>query len=823
MTETRKIIHAFLASPGDLQEERKAIHSVIKEFNETWADVLGYQVELVGWEETISGYGRPQHLINKDVDRCDLFLGLMWRKWGTPPDVEGKFTSGFHEEFERSVKRRKETEKPEICLFFKEIGEDFMSDMGPDLIKVIQFRDKIISEKSIFFHNFTNISEVEKLIRKSVSHYVNQIKNAEETESRNNYEKQTKSQNIEKSSNRNIEITSPLSPEGFSFLEKFIDIIQKPEAMDNLSNYDIARFRLLSNSISKTGNHESQLGVHDINILFANRNKSVFGNKEIKCLMRFGFQNLHAENTPLWYWYSKQKNSVYDEAVLFSLIGQNDNEKAGAIRVLTLLGIKLPDKGPIKRKQIIDTWFLEGSSAQVRIAALEYFKSNGDSEDFGVVKAEYDRNDYSTSRKALESMISILYKTSKERKAENLILETQFDSLDPSILHDVLTVFSKLETNQLQNGLEHQNSEVRLRSLRVLNERDALSNDIAEKLTTDTDSTIRYEAVRILVKRGKKLSDDEAHEILVKPQKKYGLGILGTVRNADKEGEVYYNKFTFERLCALNEKELIELVNKALVYDDAPYFALVHKYFSKYANELRANIDDKFKDYFDKRIERVEAISNDTKIHDLINKIKKGEDIVRKEITRQGLDILCKNSKLEDINRLRDNLKIRYTSASVLDVEYFHKYGDWNDIKLLADAKGSKIGDIFLTMENNSEFQDSVAKVIYKIGKSSISELFSLEFSSTITKNILEICSESVFRNISDVALFRLLNNKSDDVRKAASMLAVRTFSKKRTKAILDEYVSGDNERYYNVIHWLDLGVSMSRGESTRIVLAENR
>ena len=73
MTESRKIIRAFLASPGDLQDERKAINGAIKEFNETWANELGYQIELLGWEETVSGYGRPQRLINQDVDRCDFF------------------------------------------------------------------------------------------------------------------------------------------------------------------------------------------------------------------------------------------------------------------------------------------------------------------------------------------------------------------------------------------------------------------------------------------------------------------------------------------------------------------------------------------------------------------------------------------------------------------------------------------------------------------------------------------------------------------------------------------------------------------------------
>ena len=42
----------------------------------------------------------------------------------------------------------------------------------------------------------------------------------------------------------------------------------------------------------------------------------------------------------------------------------------------------------------------------------------------------------------------------------------------------------------------------------------------------------------------------------------------------------------------------------------------------------------------------------------------------------------------------------------------------------------------------------------------------------------------------------------------------------KRIKSILREYVSGDKHRYYNVIHWLDLGASMSRDEALKVARA---
>ncbi len=67
MTESRKIVKIFLASPGDLQDERRAAKSVVDELNSNWAGYLGYHVELVGWEDTITAYGRPQDTINRDL------------------------------------------------------------------------------------------------------------------------------------------------------------------------------------------------------------------------------------------------------------------------------------------------------------------------------------------------------------------------------------------------------------------------------------------------------------------------------------------------------------------------------------------------------------------------------------------------------------------------------------------------------------------------------------------------------------------------------------------------------------------------------------
>src|ERR1700689_3422684 len=121
MAETRKIVKVFMASPGDMAEERQAAKLVIDEFNLTWASALGYHVDLIGWEDTVSAYGRPQAIINRDLDQCEFFFGMMWRKWGTPPDGEGTFSSGFEEEFRHSVERHEQSGVPQISLLFKDV------------------------------------------------------------------------------------------------------------------------------------------------------------------------------------------------------------------------------------------------------------------------------------------------------------------------------------------------------------------------------------------------------------------------------------------------------------------------------------------------------------------------------------------------------------------------------------------------------------------------------------------------------------------------------------------------------------------------------
>ena len=814
MSSTRKILRAFLASPGDLQEERKAVHGVVTEFNKSWADALGYQIELLGWEDTVAGFGRPQHLINPEVDRCDLFIGLMWKRWGTPPDKDGEFTSGFEEEFKRAVARREHSKSPEIALFFKKIPDEFMGDPGDDLKKVLEFRKRVMTERTLLFQEFSTIPEIETLVRRKVTEYVNCVRAKDATSEPKEVTEKPADSEPERDKGEKSPGSSLFSDESFTFLKNFIDQVSREEAAAHLGASDVARFRLLANSISKPGNQEMALGAHDINILFSARAEGLkLSKKETFDLARLGFQYLSNENVPLWCWYSDLPRPEFEVDLISSLYGANDAEKVGALRVLSALVRELPTDE--NRKFLLDAWFSEESSARVRSAALEYLTKIGTAADYAVAKKEYDRNDSGTFRKALECMVAILLRTGPGNSAQQLVLDSQFESLDAGMLQAVLDGFETLETAKLLLGLEHRNPQVRLRTLKALLERGSLNEEMAERLSGDSDASVRNEAVTTLSKLGRSFTEEEVRRILVQPQQQPGLG-------SDRKGNEFFARYQMERLKKLSEGELTRKVESSRMDDDAAYFARAESYFAEHGAELRRDIDDTFKAYFEERIRRMEAFYSDIPAaKDVIESTKNLEDFRRKRLTRQGLDILCRAGKREDLQRIRGNLQGGHAGTLKADAEYLGKHGEWTDIPLLANVEGAIPDGSLNPLADYEDFRREVAKAVLNISREhSISELFSLELPAVILKKTLELCPESRFSNIPRDTLFGLLNHESLEVRKAASIKAVQALSPERVKSLLHEYVSGGKYGYYNVIHWLDLGVSMPRDEALKVARA---
>ena len=165
----RNILYVFLASPSDLAEERRLARDVVDELNRVCARRLKWSIELLGWEDTLPGFVRPQEKINADVRLCRLFIGMLWRRWGQPT---GKYSSGFEEEFELAKRLRSEAQAPEIWLYFRRIEPAQGEDPGPQLEKVLEFKRNIEMSKECLFGEFADPEEWRKKLHDNLLQYL---------------------------------------------------------------------------------------------------------------------------------------------------------------------------------------------------------------------------------------------------------------------------------------------------------------------------------------------------------------------------------------------------------------------------------------------------------------------------------------------------------------------------------------------------------------------------------------------------------------------------------------------------------------------------
>src|SRR5919201_2976346 len=158
-----------MASPGDLVDERASLQAEVNRLNKNLGRILNGHIDLYGWEDTRPGFARPQHLINKEVDECDLFIGMLGRRWGSPT---GTFSSGFEEEFTLAVERRRKTGKPEIWLLFRSLPEDSKNDPGDQLKRVLAFRQEQIERRELLFREFADLKSFSDLMNDFLSGYI---------------------------------------------------------------------------------------------------------------------------------------------------------------------------------------------------------------------------------------------------------------------------------------------------------------------------------------------------------------------------------------------------------------------------------------------------------------------------------------------------------------------------------------------------------------------------------------------------------------------------------------------------------------------------
>ena len=168
MPQTQTILQVFVASPSDVAEERKILGEVIDDINQTASDAHTLRLKLLEWEtDSYPGFGEDaQDVINQQIgDDYDIFLGIMWGRFGSPTPRAG---SGTEEEFDRAVSRWKDSpERIRIMFYFKKA--DISSSADPEQIAKVQAFKKKISSEGGLYHEFHAAEEFRTKARRHLT------------------------------------------------------------------------------------------------------------------------------------------------------------------------------------------------------------------------------------------------------------------------------------------------------------------------------------------------------------------------------------------------------------------------------------------------------------------------------------------------------------------------------------------------------------------------------------------------------------------------------------------------------------------------------
>ena len=175
MPGTLTTYKVFIASAGGLDEFRSAFREIVEHYNSTEAYHRGYMFMPVGWEDTTTGFGRPQALINEDLKQCDFSLFMFRNRWGTPPSVNGPHSSGTEEEWELATEMRRQGLMRDIQgCFFPFLPCNTPEEMA-QRTRVAAFKQKLENERQFFFKSLRQESDFRDWLRTQLSHWLRLI------------------------------------------------------------------------------------------------------------------------------------------------------------------------------------------------------------------------------------------------------------------------------------------------------------------------------------------------------------------------------------------------------------------------------------------------------------------------------------------------------------------------------------------------------------------------------------------------------------------------------------------------------------------------
>lgn len=166
MSYTADVLRVFIASPGDVHEERLAVVDALSSWNNVFSLPLKTVLSPVRWETHVSPQINvvPQAAINVEaLESCDILIAIFGTILGSP---NGRYASGTAEEIE--VFRGGLNKN--AMLYFRKVtcGNDIVSQA--ELTRLIAYREE--RKRDSILKEYTSIPDLKQLVGDDLSRLI---------------------------------------------------------------------------------------------------------------------------------------------------------------------------------------------------------------------------------------------------------------------------------------------------------------------------------------------------------------------------------------------------------------------------------------------------------------------------------------------------------------------------------------------------------------------------------------------------------------------------------------------------------------------------
>ena len=149
-------LRIFLASPGDLPNERQTIRVCVDEYNARRSEISQVRFEIVAWDQVRGTARRAQGAINELVEESHYLVALFKRAWGSEPGSPWGYTSGTEEELFTGLLELGLEEQP-----MRDVWVGFLQDPSPDA-QVLALRTQLAQRHSMLYEDLIDLRDLKE-------------------------------------------------------------------------------------------------------------------------------------------------------------------------------------------------------------------------------------------------------------------------------------------------------------------------------------------------------------------------------------------------------------------------------------------------------------------------------------------------------------------------------------------------------------------------------------------------------------------------------------------------------------------------------------